>query len=73
MLEESKYKMIHNVNIPEIRYYAKFENTTAKDGKTPLQMKLAELSKILTYLVIGISIKNNIYDLITRKECSEFR
>lgn len=27
--------MIHNVNIPEIRYYAKFENTTAKDGKTP--------------------------------------
>ena len=28
----------------------------AKDGKTPLQMKLAELSKILTYLVIGISI-----------------
>ncbi len=28
----------------------------AKEGKTPLQMKLAELSKILTYLVIGISI-----------------
>lgn len=27
--------MMHNVNIPEIRYYAKFENTTAKDGKTP--------------------------------------
>ncbi len=30
--------------------------TNAQDGKTPLQMKLSELSKILTYLVIGISI-----------------
>lgn len=28
----------------------------AKEGKTPLQQKLAELSKILTYLVIGISV-----------------
>ncbi|MBO4421995.1 MAG: calcium-translocating P-type ATPase, PMCA-type [Clostridia bacterium] len=28
--------------------------TQAEDGKTPLQMKLGELSKILTYLVIGI-------------------
>ena len=28
----------------------------AEDGKTPLQMKLAELSKILTYLVIGICV-----------------
>ncbi len=27
----------------------------ADEGKTPLQMKLAELSRILTYLVIGIS------------------
>ena len=27
----------------------------AEDGKTPLQMKLAELSKVLTFLVIGIS------------------
>ena len=30
--------------------------TNAQEGKTPLQMKLSELSKILTYLVIGISI-----------------
>ncbi len=28
----------------------------AKEGKTPLQIKLAQLSKILTYIVIGISI-----------------
>ena len=28
----------------------------AQDGKTPLQMKLAQLSKVLTYLVIGICI-----------------
>ena len=28
----------------------------AEEGKTPLQMKLAQLSKILTYVVIGISI-----------------
>ena len=28
----------------------------AQDGKTPLQMKLGQLSKILTYLVIGICI-----------------
>ncbi len=28
----------------------------AKDGETPLQKKLGELSKILTYLVIGISL-----------------
>lgn len=28
----------------------------AEDGKTPLQLKLAELSRILTYLVIGISV-----------------
>ena len=27
---------------------------TAKDGQTPLQIKLSQLSKILTYLVIGI-------------------
>ncbi len=29
---------------------------TAEDGETPLQKKLSQLSKILTYLVIGISI-----------------
>ena len=28
----------------------------AEEGKTPLQMKLAQLSKVLTYLVIGICI-----------------
>lgn len=28
----------------------------AEEGKTPLQMKLAQLSKILTYVVIGISV-----------------
>ncbi len=30
--------------------------TNAQEGKTPLQMKLGQLSKILTYLVIGICI-----------------
>ena len=30
--------------------------TQAEEGKTPLQVKLAELSKILTYLVIGICV-----------------
>ena len=30
--------------------------TQAEEGKTPLQKKLAELSKILTYLVIGICV-----------------
>lgn len=30
--------------------------TTAKEGKTPLQQKLSQLSKILTYLVIGICV-----------------
>ncbi len=30
--------------------------TQAKDGKTPLQVKLSELSKVLTKLVIGICI-----------------
>jgi Ca2+-transporting ATPase len=28
----------------------------AEEGKTPLQIKLAGLSKILTYLVIGICV-----------------
>ncbi len=28
--------------------------TTAKEGKTPLQQKLSQLSKVLTYLVLGI-------------------
>ena len=30
--------------------------TNAQEGKTPLQMKLGQLSKILTYLVIGICV-----------------
>ncbi len=30
--------------------------TNAQEGKTPLQRKLAQLSKILTYLVIGICV-----------------
>ena len=30
--------------------------TQAQEGKTPLQMKLSQLSKILTYLVIGICV-----------------
>ena len=30
--------------------------TKAQEGKTPLQMKLGQLSKILTYLVIGICV-----------------
>lgn len=30
--------------------------TTAEEGQTPLQKKLAQLSKILTYLVIGICV-----------------
>ena len=30
--------------------------TTAKEGKTPLQQKLSQLSKVLTYLVLGICV-----------------
>ncbi len=30
--------------------------SNAKEGKTPLQMKLSQLSKVLTYLVIGICV-----------------
>jgi len=30
--------------------------TNAKEGKTPLQLKLSQLSRILTYLVIGICV-----------------
>jgi Ca2+-transporting ATPase len=30
--------------------------TNAKEGKTPLQIQLSQLSKILTYLVLGISV-----------------
>lgn len=30
--------------------------TSAKEGKTPLQQKLSQLSKVLTYLVIGICV-----------------
>ncbi len=35
----------------------------AKEGKTPLQIKLAELSKILTYLVIGICVFIFLFDM----------
>ncbi len=37
----------------------------AKEGKTPLQMKLSELSKVLTYLVIGISIFIFLFGMLT--------
>ncbi len=37
----------------------------AKEGKTPLQLKLSELSKILTYLVIGISIFIFLFGMFT--------
>lgn len=30
--------------------------TSAKEGKTPLQQKLSQLSKVLTYLVVGICV-----------------
>ena len=46
----------------------------AEEGKTPLQMKLAQLSKILTYLVIGICVAvfaiNVIRSLILNGEAS---
>ncbi len=38
--------------------------TQAKDGKTPLQMKLSELSNILTKLVIGICVVIFIINII---------
>ncbi len=38
--------------------------TTAGEGKTPLQIKLAQLSKILTYLVLGICVFIFAFDLI---------
>ncbi len=38
----------------------------AEEGKTPLQIKLAGLSKILTYLVIGICVIIFIVQLITQ-------
>lgn len=38
--------------------------TSAQDGKTPLQKKLGQLSKTLTYVVIGISIAVFLINLI---------
>lgn len=38
--------------------------TQAQESKTPLQIKLAQLSKVLTYLVIGISVVIFIISLI---------
>ncbi len=38
----------------------------AKEGKTPLQIKLAELSKVLTYLVIGISVFIFLFGMFTK-------
>ncbi len=39
----------------------------AEEGKTPLQMKLAQLSKILTYVVIGIAALIFVVELIKMK------
>ena len=36
----------------------------AKDGQTPLQLKLAELSKVLTYLVLGICAFMFVFSII---------
>ncbi len=41
--------------------------SNASEGKTPLQKKLAELSKILTYLVIGISIFIFLFGFFTQE------
>ncbi len=37
----------------------------AKEGKTPLQIKLSELSRVLTYLVIGISLFIFLFGMLT--------
>ncbi|MBQ4509454.1 MAG: calcium-translocating P-type ATPase, PMCA-type [Clostridia bacterium] len=39
----------------------------AEEGKTPLQMKLAQLSKILTYVVIGIAALIFVVEIIQMK------
>ncbi len=46
--------------------------TQAQESKTPLQIKLAQLSKILTYLVIGISVVIFIISLVMA-EAIEFK
>lgn len=38
--------------------------TTAKDGDTPLQKKLNQLSKILSYLILGICVFIFIFDIV---------
>lgn len=38
--------------------------TNAKDGSTPLQIKLAQLSKVLTFLVLGICAAIFVFDLV---------
>ncbi len=40
----------------------------AEDGKTPLQIKLGELSKVLTYLVIGICVFIFLFTMLTTKD-----
>ena len=45
----------------------------AADGQTPLQIKLAQLSKILTYLVLGISVVIFAVQLIRPSELELFR
>ncbi len=42
--------------------------TEAEEGETPLQKKLSQLSKILTWLVLGICIFMFAFTLITTKE-----
>ena len=44
----------------------------AEDGKTPLQKKLAQLSKILTYLVIGICVVIFAINLIRAAASGDF-
>ncbi len=40
--------------------------TLAKDGKTPLEIKLEQLSKVLTKLVIGVCVFIFAFDIITK-------
>lgn len=46
--------------------------TKAEEGKTPLQIKLGQLSKILTYIVIGICIFMFGFSLLTAKTGIDF-
>lgn len=39
---------------------------TAKEEKTPLQVKMAQLSRILTYVVVGISLFIFVFNLIVK-------